>query len=114
MWGVICAISLLLPGNVFKQTNVYSAMENIYPHDFWWGIAMLLDGLALQLSIFFRTTSIKSVIAAFSAVFWMMIGSLMLFSAAANGFFAIVGAYSVWGALGCFLAITQWVHHPED
>jgi hypothetical protein len=89
-------------------------MERIYPYDFWWGIAMLLDGIALQASIFVRSTGFKSIVAAFSAVFWMMIGSLMLLASIANGFFAITGAYSVWGAIGCFLAITQWVHQSGD
>lgn len=114
MWSIICALSLLLPGNVFHQTNVYASMENIYPSDFWWGIAMLLVGVALQVSIFVRSVSFKSTVAAFAAVFWMMVGSLMLFSAASQGFLTIVGAYSVWGAVGCFLAITQWVHHAGD
>ena len=114
MWSIICSVSLLLPGNVFERTNVYGSMATIYPEDFWWGIVMCADGLLLQSSLFSRRVSFKSSVAAFSAVLWMMIGSLMLFDGWTQGFFVITGAYSVWGAIGCFMAITQWIYSGGD
>lgn len=114
MWAMLCGFSLILPGNIFERTNIYQSLDAILPQDYLWGWAMFLDGAALQVSIFIHRVSVKSSVAAFSAVLWMMLGSLIMMSAWANHFFSVSGAFSIWGALGCFLAITQWIYNPED
>ncbi len=114
MWGILCGISIVLPDDVFGKVSAYDTMNMIYPHENMWGMVMLLDGIMLQLSVLVKRVPFRSSIAAFSAVLWMMLGSLMLFSAWAHGYFSVVGGFSVWGAIGCFMAIEQWIHNPED
>lgn len=114
MWALLCGIALVLPGNTFQRVTIYDAMASIHNVDHHWGMVMAVDGLLLYASIFLSSVSAKSTIAALSSVLWMMLGMLMLLGAGANGYFSVAGAFSVWGALGCFMAITQWVHTPED
>lgn len=110
----MCGVSIMLPEKVFGKVPSYDVMNAIYPHEFAWGLVMFLNGVLLQGSVLSSRVPFRSSIAAFSAVLWMMFGSLMLLSAWRHGYFAVVGGFSVWGALGCFMAIEQWIHNPED
>ena len=114
MWAMMCGLSLMLPETVFGKVQSYDAMNTIYPHEFAWGLVMFFDGVLLQVSVLARKVPFRASVAAFSAVLWMMLGSMMLFSAWAYSYFSVVGGFSVWGAVGCFMAIEQWIHNPED
>lgn len=114
MWAMMCGTSLLLPEKVFGKVQSYDAMNMLYPNEVAWGLIMFLNGVLLQVSVIVNKVPFRSSIAAFSAVLWMMLGSLMLFSTWAHGYFSVVGGFSVWGAIGCFMAIEQWIHNPED
>lgn len=111
-WAVICGLGLLLPGNAFDYTPAWSRLQAIHADDTAWGVAMVLDGLLLVVSVRMRRLPQRASIAGFSAVMWGLLGASMIASAYQGGVTTIIGMYSLWGAFCCTLAIGQWVYHP--
>lgn len=112
-WAIICGICLLLPGNMFDYTPAWSSLQAIRADDTAWGVAMLLDGIALVTSIRLRKVPQRASIAGFSAVMWILLGGSMVFSAYSAGITSIIGFYSIWGGFCCLLAVEQWVYYPN-
>lgn len=112
-WAIICGICLLLPGNAFDYAPAWSSLQAIHADDTSWGVAMLLDGLLLILSIRLRRIPQRASIAGFSAIMWVVLGGSMVFSAWNAGVTSIVGLYSIWGGLCCLQSVEQWVYHPD-
>lgn len=113
-WPLICAVSLLLPGDIFDTVGLYRTMKSIYPHEDVWGAVMLADMPLLLSSIWSHSVAYRCLVAGISAMLWMFTGCLILFGAYLEGYFSIIGAYSVWGALGCLIAIEQWIYSTQD
>ena len=113
MWAIMCGVQLLWPGDVASTLPHFRLMHELYHDDRAWGIIMLIDGLLLQFSLFLPKRhggACRSAIAGASACLWMGLGMLMVLSAWRAGYFTVVGAFSVWGGVGCFMAITQWIY----
>lgn len=112
-WAIICGICLLLPGNTFDYSPAWSRLQAIHADDTSWGVAMLLDGIMLILSIRLRRVPQRASIAGFSGIMWVLLGGSMVLSAWIAGITSIIGFYSVWGGLCCLMAVEQWVYYPS-
>lgn len=114
MWALMCGMSLVLPGDVFGQVQSYNLMEYVYPHELRWGYLMIVNGVLLVASLFTSSIAFRCAIAGGSAALWTFCGVLMCVASYQAGWFSIVGGYSLWGALGCLVAIEQWIRHAGD
>lgn len=110
LWSLIAGIVLCLPGNSFEVSVVWNVLQSMHSDDTEWGIAMIIDGLLLVVSIYLAKIPYRAAIAATSAVMWLPIGLSMCIAGYEAGVATIVGAYSVLGSIGCMFAVEQWVH----
>lgn len=113
MWSVLCGVQMLWPGDVSHVLPHWSFIYEMYDSESAWGAVMLLDGFLLQLSLFLPKRgggACRSAIAGGSACLWIGLGMLMCLSAWKVGYFTVVGAFSIWGGIACFMAITQWIY----
>lgn len=116
MWAILCGVQLLWPGDVSATLPHFRLMHELYANEATWGYVMLADGILLQASLLLpkkHSGACRSAIAGGSACLWVGMGMLMVLSAWRNGYFTLVGTFSMWGGVGCFMAITQWIY-TED
>ena len=133
-WGILTAISLLLPGSAFDASPVYSVARSWWVTEDQWGVILLIDGIALLASIASGSVVVtpagrralvpwRAGTAILSGLLYFMWGGLLLAGAAglargwggilSHGFFSAGGAWTLFAGVGCWLAAVQWVTPQE-
>lgn len=112
-WSLFNGFALLSPGNTFQIGPVYSALARLPITEDMWGAILVLDGLAVLATIPYRHLPTRGFVAIVSGTLWAFFGTKLIAGGLEHGYLAAGGAYSVFLAIGCWLAAIQWIAQPE-
>lgn len=110
VYALLYGTSLLLPGESFDISPVFSVVRELVPESAA-GAGMVLDGVLLLVCLGWRLTpQIRSLVAIFTGAGWCFWGGLLLLGGLRVRYFSPGGAWTLLCALIVMQSTSGWVY----